>query len=650
MSQGGKFFDGSTLPDLETLTGDVGGAVGSDALLNINIIGGAGVNVVGTPGTNTLTINSTGAGFIDTITGNTGGGVSGDAADDLGFTADNTQGITIVGTPATNSLEVIGIDASETQIGVIEIATNVEAVAVGETNKALVPSNMPSLFASPPIIGSTLAAAGTFSALTDTSRTQNAIAVYGVGGIFSEVGPLTNGQLLIGNTGNPATASSITSSDSTLTITAGAGTIDLTANEAVVAPAIIRDDAVVRGDGGARGIQQSTIDLNNAGHFLGTAGIIGLGGTGGVNNELLILDFETTAGKLELTSPSDVLTFEFNLSDPNILLHNNTHEDSDGGRRCRLTFQGEQSGGEKSTLGNFIFSHDGTSDDEKAQFLLKVNRGGEGFAPSTALTVDSSYDFNLAQFIKIEGDNLDTTDQSSRIFFRENSASATTGASLIYSGLANPTLGGTNFTLAAETLYLLMHNASATGSVRMAFPRATNQILVNTQTTVSNAHVYINTAVALGLEINRTSTGPCQLKIENNEGSAGIIADENSLILFDFTNSKTRLKIDNANDGIFLYNEDTFSEVKKSVVVVDDGTIVLPTSVTGELMVMVEGEPEYALCHIRDDGTVTLLQNMGSVVNTDTDTNLCIFDSGAGATIRNRLGAQHTIIYRHQYK
>ena len=48
---------GSASPDLETLTGDVGGAVGVDAAFNINILGGTGITVTGNPATNTLTID-----------------------------------------------------------------------------------------------------------------------------------------------------------------------------------------------------------------------------------------------------------------------------------------------------------------------------------------------------------------------------------------------------------------------------------------------------------------------------------------------------------------------------------------------------------------------------------------------------------------
>ncbi len=57
MSQAGAFDNGSSLPDIETLTGNSGGAVGPDAAFNTNILGdGTIITVVGDPGTNTLTI------------------------------------------------------------------------------------------------------------------------------------------------------------------------------------------------------------------------------------------------------------------------------------------------------------------------------------------------------------------------------------------------------------------------------------------------------------------------------------------------------------------------------------------------------------------------------------------------------------------
>lgn len=69
-------------------------------------------------------------------------------------------------------------------------------------------------------------------------------------------------------------------------------------------------------------------------------------------------------------------------ADATFTLQNTDEEDSDGGRQSRVISKGEQSGGEATTLGYIEFSHDDTSDDEKGQFLIKVNDGDDGNSPS----------------------------------------------------------------------------------------------------------------------------------------------------------------------------------------------------------------------------------------------------------------------------
>ena len=52
--------------------------------------------------------------------------------------------------------------------------------------------------------------------------------------------------------------------------------------------------------------------------------------------------------------------------------------DADGGRDGKITFKGEQSGGEESTLAQIQSAHDGASDDEKADLIFKTNDGSDG--------------------------------------------------------------------------------------------------------------------------------------------------------------------------------------------------------------------------------------------------------------------------------
>ena len=59
MSQIIRYTNGTVNPDIETLTGNSGGPVGPDGAFNINVVGdGTTVDVVGNPGTNTLTIST----------------------------------------------------------------------------------------------------------------------------------------------------------------------------------------------------------------------------------------------------------------------------------------------------------------------------------------------------------------------------------------------------------------------------------------------------------------------------------------------------------------------------------------------------------------------------------------------------------------
>ena len=72
MSQQGRLVDAPS--DLETLTGNTGGAISSNAAGNINIVGTGPISVTGNPGTNTLTIDSSASGFPITpyVVGQTG--------------------------------------------------------------------------------------------------------------------------------------------------------------------------------------------------------------------------------------------------------------------------------------------------------------------------------------------------------------------------------------------------------------------------------------------------------------------------------------------------------------------------------------------------------------------------------------------------
>ncbi len=90
MSQAGSFAISSLPPGtiVETLTGNSGGPVGPDGSNNINVVGdGTTIDVVGTPGTNTLTISAIGTGGATSFP--TDSGTATQAAGVLNIIADN---------------------------------------------------------------------------------------------------------------------------------------------------------------------------------------------------------------------------------------------------------------------------------------------------------------------------------------------------------------------------------------------------------------------------------------------------------------------------------------------------------------------------------------------------------------------------------
>ena len=93
-------------------------------------------------------------------------------------------------------------------------------------------------------IGDSFASTGIFTSLTDTARTEHAIAIYGASGLLSEIS-LTDGQLLIGSTGADPVAATLTQPAAGLTIAGAAGSVtfaladDLAAVEGLATTGIV---------------------------------------------------------------------------------------------------------------------------------------------------------------------------------------------------------------------------------------------------------------------------------------------------------------------------------------------------------------------------------------------------------------------------
>jgi len=96
------------------------------------------------------------------------------------------------------------------------------------------------------------------------------------------------------------------------------------------------------------------------------------------------------AGSLSTTTAAEVQDLTVTDTTPEVTIVNSTHEDTDGGREGKVTFKGQQSGGEESTLAQIQSSHDGTADDQKGDLIFKTNDGSDGASPTEVMRLDSS--------------------------------------------------------------------------------------------------------------------------------------------------------------------------------------------------------------------------------------------------------------------
>jgi len=99
------------------------------------------------------------------------------------------------------------------------------------------------------------------------------------------------------------------------------------------------------------------------------------------------------------------------------------------------------------------------------------------------------------------------------------------------------------------------------------------------------------------------------------------------------------------SDGTIVHNDLIKNESSESVA--DDGTITLATGVFGMLEVWTDAE--YMKVYVLADGTITSVYGSTNTAIADTDANLCVYDDGTGAVIKNRLGAIKTVKYIYNY-
>jgi hypothetical protein len=126
-------------------------------------------------------------------------------------------------------------------------------------------------------------------------------------------------------------------------------------------------------------------------------------GKGDVVFDTNTLAVDATNNRVGIGEAAPGTQVEVNGTAPYVTIKNSTEEDTDGGRESRIIFEGEQSGGEISTLAQIEVSHDGAVDDEKGKIVISTNDGTDGAAPTTALTISADQTVAIANNLTVNG-------------------------------------------------------------------------------------------------------------------------------------------------------------------------------------------------------------------------------------------------------
>jgi len=143
---------------------------------------------------------------IQTITGNVGGPVGPDGVNNFNLLANTTMGITTIGNAGTNTINILGIQSTTSQIGVVELASSAQAIAGTDTNNAVTSSALAAKLGTQTLHGLPIGA-GSSAAISWTAAP-------------------TDGQVLIGSTGLTPVLNTITAGAG-ISVTNGPGTITI---------------------------------------------------------------------------------------------------------------------------------------------------------------------------------------------------------------------------------------------------------------------------------------------------------------------------------------------------------------------------------------------------------------------------------------
>lgn len=167
---------------------------------NITFINGSGMNITGSG--STITFNSSGT-VSQMFTTDSGSAVP--LLDVIKILGTSTQGSSTSG--SGNTVTITNADWTTSQKGVGVLSDNAQSIAGTGTTQAVTPASL--------------------AAKLGTQTNHSLMVAKGTNAAFASLGVATNGAIPIGSTGADPVLGNITSTDGTLTVTNGAGTIDI---------------------------------------------------------------------------------------------------------------------------------------------------------------------------------------------------------------------------------------------------------------------------------------------------------------------------------------------------------------------------------------------------------------------------------------
>jgi hypothetical protein len=234
-----------------------------------------------------------------------------------------------------------------------------------------------------------------------------------------------------------------------------------------------------------------------------------------------------------------------------LTLKNATEEDTDGGRESKITFKGEQSGGEITTLAQIQASHDGTADDEKGDLIFSTNDGSDGNTPTERLRIDSAGNVGIGGAASSFGSGVATlqlkglaSGKTAAVTFRDNGG--TDVASIFAQNDA--TYGLSIGTLGATGDFVRFHTG-ALGTERMRIDSSGNLLVGKTVQGLTNAGFEVapsgqasaTQSGASALRLNRLSSDGEIVQFRKNGTTQGVIQVTNN-----------RIAIASGNSGMFF--------------------------------------------------------------------------------------------------